>query len=266
MSRRPAVREARRFDRALAFVFAREGGFSDHPEDPGGATRFGITRATLERERGRPVTAAEVAALSREEAARIYRRAYWDAVRAGDLPDGLDLAVFDCAVNSGPGTAVRLLQRVLAVPADGVVGPVTLAAARRAGPAAALRHFTRARLAYLAGLPTWRVFGRGWRRRVLAAEQAGLAAARIRSPADHSPTDHSTRKDHPMFDTKSILASRTVWTNLIGLAAVCFGAAGFDTSSLDAQAFADAAIRIVAAGSFIASTVFRIVATRRLLS
>ncbi len=84
---------AETFDRALALVLDLEGGFVDHPRDPGGATNLGITRATLAKARGRPVSVVDVKALTRAEAGTIYRRLYWNAVKADELPPGLDLAV-----------------------------------------------------------------------------------------------------------------------------------------------------------------------------
>jgi lysozyme family protein len=239
-----------------------EGGYVDHPDDPGGPTRHGITLRTLTRARGRPVSPDEVRALGRAEAEAIYRTWYWDAIRGDDLPAGIDLAVFDAAVNAGPPRAARLLQEVLGLPADGTVGPVTLAACRDADAAALIRALGRARLDFLRRLRTWPVFGRGWRRRVRAVERRALALAR--GPAA-SPFPPSTKGPF-MFDSKSILASRTVWANLVGLAAVALGTFGLDTSGLDAAAFADAAVQLIAAGSFIASTVFRIVATKQLLA
>jgi lysozyme family protein len=247
----------RNFDHALALVLRLEGGFVDHPADPGGATKHGITRETLERARGRPVSVEEVRALGADEAAIIYRRLYWDAVRADAFPAGLDLAVFDGALHSGPLRAAALLQRVLGVPEDGIVGPVTLAAARSADPAAVVVAFARERLRFLQGLAAWPVFERGWRRRLAAVERAALRLARQSSPQEKGPS---------MFESKSIVASRTVWANLIGLAAVALGALGLDTSGVDASAAADAVVQLIAAGSFIASTVFRIVATKQLLS
>ena len=119
------------FDTALATVLAAEGGFSNDPRDPGGATFRGITLATLSGARGRPVTVAELKALDRAEIATIYRRSYWDTVAGDALPAGLDLAVFDLAVHSGPHRAAVLLQGLLGVATDGRIGPVTLAAARR---------------------------------------------------------------------------------------------------------------------------------------
>lgn len=165
------------FDTAVALVLQHEGGFVNHPRDPGGATNFGITRETLSRVRGRPASVEDVRRLTREEAASIYRSLYWKAVRADELPLGLDLAVFDLAVNSGPRRAVTMLQDVLGVKADGLIGPVTIKAATRADPAETVRRLTRARLGFLFRLATWPVFGRGWRRRVLAVEQEALQLA-----------------------------------------------------------------------------------------
>lgn len=253
---------ARNFDFALAHVLQFEGGFVNHPLDPGGATNLGITRATLARSRGRPVTVAHVRALTRSEAASIYRRFYWNAVRADDLPGGLDLAVFDLAVNAGPARAARLLQRALGVSADGAIGSTTLAAARAANPAEAIAALTRARLGFLHRLSTWRVFGRGWSRRVAAIERASLALAGAPAKLPFTPA----RKGPPVTDTKSILASRTVWANAIGLAAVALGFFGYDTAGLDATGLAEAIVQIVAAASFVASTIFRVVATKQLAS
>lgn len=165
------------FDTAVALVLQHEGGFVNHPRDPGGATNFGITRETLSRVRGRTASVEDVRRLTSEEAASIYRSLYWRAVRADELPLGLDLAVFDLAVNSGPKRAATMLQNVLGVKADGLIGPVTIKAANRADPAETVRRLTRARLGFLFRLATWPVFGRGWRRRVLAVEHEALRLA-----------------------------------------------------------------------------------------
>lgn len=173
------------FPGAVALVLAHEGGFVDHPHDPGGATRFGITQATLARARGGRASPADVRRLSVEEAKTIYRRFYWDPIRADDLPAGLDLAAFDFAVHSGPTRSARTLQAVLGVAADGVVGPQTLAAAARAPVPETIRRLTAARLALLENLPTWRIFGRGWRRRVLAIRDEALRRARLAAALTH---------------------------------------------------------------------------------
>jgi lysozyme family protein len=162
------------FDFCLAVVLMHEGGFVQHPRDPGGATKFGITRETLARFRGCPVSVEDVRYLTKAEAGIIYRRLFWDPIQADDLPMGLDLVAFDFAVNSGPARAVRMLQGVLGVEADGVIGPITLAAAREMEPEDTIRRLMRARLGFLARLAAWPVFGRGWRRRVLAVEHEAL--------------------------------------------------------------------------------------------
>ncbi|MBM6581392.1 glycoside hydrolase family 108 protein [Microvirga sp. BT689] len=175
-----------RFELAAAFVLQHEGGFVQHSRDPGGATKFGITRETLFRARGRPASVDDVRRLTEREAVSIYRRLYWNLVRAEELPPGVDLAVFDLAVNSGVVRAAGMLQTVLGVEADGIVGPVTLEAAREADPASTIRRLTRVRLGFLSRLATWRVFGRGWRRRVLAVEQGALRLASSSPPSSRN--------------------------------------------------------------------------------
>lgn len=175
----PVVPASARFSACLAEVLRHEGGFVDHPADPGGATNRGITLATLSDWRGRPVSKSEVRALTVAEAAAIYRARYWDVVQGDRLPPGVDLAVFDFAVNSGPGRAARTLQQVLVVPQDGAIGPVTLAALARApGPVTLIIALCDARLRFLRGLPTWPTFGKGWARRVEEVEGAALRVAR----------------------------------------------------------------------------------------
>jgi lysozyme family protein len=258
---------ANSFDIALAHVLKHEGGFVDHPADPGGATNMGITRAPLTRARNRQATATDVRALARPEAASIYRRFYWQPVRADDLPAGLDHAVFDLAVNSGTTRAAKLLQRVLGVAQDGAIGPATLEAARRAVTTDAIRALQRERLAFLQNLATWPVFGRGWRARVAAVEREALAlaASAPQAPARALDSAQTQASERPvMTDVKSILASRTVWTNIVGLVSVALAMLGLDVGDVDANRLAEAAAELVAAASFIASTLFRIAATRRL--
>ena len=170
-----------RFENAVGLVLKHEGGFVQHPGDPGGATHFGITRVTLARARGHPVSVDDVRRLTRQEAVAIYRRLYWDVVRAEELPPGLDLSVFDLAVHSGPPKAATMLQTLLGVEADGIVGPVTLAAARRADVPQAIGRLTSMRLRFLRRLATWPVFGRGWQRRVLGTEREALRLASLSS-------------------------------------------------------------------------------------
>jgi len=169
--------EQERFDRCLAEVLRLEGGYADDPRDPGGPTRFGVTRAVLSEALGRPASAGDVAALTPAEAAEIYRGRYWSPVGGAALPEGLDLVAFDTAVNMGPGTAARVLQTALGVTADGVVGPLTLAEAA-SRPATdtiqAMSDLRRRRYRALAGFPA---FGQGWLSRTDAVEALALAWA-----------------------------------------------------------------------------------------
>ncbi len=168
---------ATNFEKCLALTLQYEGGYVDHPADPGGATNLGITRRTLAAFRGRVVTKTEVRQLSRAEAAQIYRRKYWNAVRGDELPAGVDAAVFDHAVNSGPGAAVRMLQSSLGLKADGAFGLTTSAALFVARPPALIGELIRRRRGFVARLKTFAIFGRGWTRRLQAIEKSSLAMA-----------------------------------------------------------------------------------------
>lgn len=176
-----------RFAACLSHVLRHEGGYVDHPADPGGATNMGITRKTLARWRsvspwwGLPKSA--VKALGRDEAARIYRARYWTPCRADDLPAGLDLALFDFAVNSGPDRAIRTLQAGLGVAADGIVGPLTLAAISKASSVSAINDLCDRRLGFLGRLSTFSTFGRGWTSRVADIRQAALGMAPAGAPS-----------------------------------------------------------------------------------
>ena len=152
-----------------------EGGYVDDAADPGGATRYGITRKTLSRRRGRRVSKVEVRALTRAEAVEIYRARYWDACRCGELPAPLALAVFDCAVNQGPKRARKLLQKAAGVAADGVIGPLTLAAVEKAPSTEILGAFMARRALHYAGLAQLLRFGRGWFRRLFDIHRRALA-------------------------------------------------------------------------------------------
>ncbi|TCZ58640.1 hypothetical protein EXY23_16630 [Roseicella aquatilis] len=173
----PLADRPTRFDLCLDVVLEKEGGFVDHPADPGGATNLGITLRTLSAWRGAPVTAEEVRALTREEAKEIYRAHYWNVMRCEDLPRGVDLMVFDFGVNAGPARSVKTLQRALGCNPDGGVGPVTLAAARRAAAAPLIEAMARARLDHYAALPGFASFGRGWTRRVEEVRRQALLMA-----------------------------------------------------------------------------------------
>jgi len=173
----PARGAEDRFEACLDHVLAAEGGFVNHPSDPGGATNMGITLRTLSEFREAEATEADIRALTRDEAREIYRARYWNPMRCGEMPAGIDLMVFDFGVNAGPGRSVRTAQRCAGAAADGAVGPATLAALRARGTADVVERMAEARLAYYRGLPTFPVFGRGWARRVEAVRRTALAMA-----------------------------------------------------------------------------------------
>jgi lysozyme family protein len=150
------------FDTAFGKLLGHEGDFSDHPDDPGGKTRFGVTEAVA-REVGYK---GDMRELSLDLAKRIYRDRYWNAVRADELPAGIRYAMFDAAVNSGPGQAVRWLQRAVGVPDDGALGPRTLAAAGALSADAVRMKLLAQRLRFMSNLPNWPAFSRGWARRI----------------------------------------------------------------------------------------------------
>ncbi|SHK13865.1 Lysozyme family protein [Roseomonas rosea] len=166
-----------RFEACLKVVLRAEGGFVNHPSDPGGATNMGIALRTLSEFRDAEVTEEDVRSLTRAEAREIYRARYWTPMRCADLPAGIDLMVFDFGVNAGAGRSLRLLQRSVGVTPDGSVGPITLAAVRACRSAELIGRLAEGRLAYYRGLSTFPTFGRGWTRRVDHARQAALAMA-----------------------------------------------------------------------------------------
>lgn len=146
------------FDDAFALVIGNEGGYSNNPRDPGGETRFGISKRAYPNE--------DIRALTLDRAKEIYRRDYWDKVRGDELPTLVGQQVFDAAANHGAANAVRMLQSALGVTIDGALGPITLRAAWESNPVVFGVLFNAARLEFYTTLPTWPDFGRGWARRV----------------------------------------------------------------------------------------------------
>ncbi len=151
-----------RFAICLPRILIHEGGWSDDPEDPGGATMKGVTLAVFRAFKERAVTKAELRRISDADLAEIYRRNYWNVVRADELPAGVDYVTFDIAVNSGPGRAARILQAAAGANMDGAIGPATLEAVRRVAPEILIRAMGSRREAFYRSLPTFPRFGRGW--------------------------------------------------------------------------------------------------------
>ncbi len=156
-----------RFERAFALLAVHEGGYVNHPDDPGGATNKGVTQRTYDNYRARHGLARrDVRSISDDEVAAIYRVQYWDAIRADDLPEGVAYCVFDAAVNSGPGRAVRWLQAGIGASVDGVIGNETMGLTVRADPRTLIDGYCDRRLAFMQRLRHWPTFKNGWTRRV----------------------------------------------------------------------------------------------------
>lgn len=144
------------FDEAVEIILRHEGGYVDHPSDPGGRTNFGISQ--------RAYPTIDIKQLTRDAAKAIYKRDYWDVCKCEELPWPLSLYVFDAGVNQGTGRALRMLQRTLGVKEDGNIGPVTRAAitqSKHIGP-----HYMATRAIAYSELSSFAIFGRGWMRRI----------------------------------------------------------------------------------------------------
>lgn len=150
------------FDEAFERLIGHEGGYVNHPNDPGGETNWGITKRTA-RESGYVGNMRE---LTREQAREIYRVAYWDRARCDEFDGAIAFQVFDAAVNHGIGNSIRFLQRAANVADDGVIGPVTMQAVKAMTVTDVLARFNAARLTFYTNLSTWSTFGRGWARRI----------------------------------------------------------------------------------------------------
>lgn len=157
---------ASNLERSIELVFGHEGGYINNPKDPGGPTKYGITQRTLSAWREKSASVSDVKNLMLAEASQILRKQYWVPVQGDRLPDGLDHVVFDYAVNSGPAQAIKTLQRVISVEADGVIGARTLSAINGKDTTFLIDTLCDARLSFLRSLKTWRTFGKGWGSRV----------------------------------------------------------------------------------------------------
>ena len=160
---------------ALIHVLKHEGGYVNHPADPGGMTNLGVTKAVWEEWVGRESSEKEMRSLTPEMVAPLYRRKYWDKIQGDNLPDGVDYAVFDMAVNSGPGRAAKFLQELVGAKPDGAIGPQTLVAVGKKDPKELVRAYNAKRQAFLESLPTFATFGKGWSTRVAGVNTEALA-------------------------------------------------------------------------------------------
>ena len=152
------------FQTAFDLLITHEGGFSNHPDDPGGATMYGVTEQVA---RAEGYTGA-MRDLPLSFAKQVYRKRYWDACRCDQMPDVLRYPLFDAAVNSGPGQAIKWLQSAVGVKADGAIGPVTQQAVNMAAPQPTRQKMIGNRLRFMTQLSNWPSFSKGWARRIAA--------------------------------------------------------------------------------------------------
>jgi lysozyme family protein len=151
------------YAKSLAQVLKYEGGYVDHPKDPGGPTNKGITQAVYDAWRkSQNLFTQTVRNINDSEVAAIYKNLYWDRISGDNLPAGVDFAVFDYAVNSGVSRAAKALQGVVGTAQDGQIGPATIAATK----AYVAMAVTNQRLAFMKSLSIWSTFGKGWAARI----------------------------------------------------------------------------------------------------
>lgn len=166
------------FDACLKELLLHEGGYVDHPSDPGGRTNLGVTQATYEAWIGHKVNERIMRGLKVDHVRALYKAKYWDAVRGDDLPIGLDLCVFDFAVNASPSRAIRYLQKIVGATEDGQIGPKTVSLTqqfvRAVGCDNLVIRYQLDRREYYKMLKTFPTFGRGWLRRVKEVETTAL--------------------------------------------------------------------------------------------
>lgn len=155
------------FQKCLEIILHHEGGYVNHPKDPGGETNLGVTKRVYEEWGG----TKDMKDLTVEDVAPIYKKNYWDRVKGDNLPAGLDLCIFDFAVNAGPGRAAKMIQRMIGVTVDGGIGPMTLQALgiyeeEVGGINEVIIEYQKQRQSYYESLKNFDTFGKGWTRRV----------------------------------------------------------------------------------------------------
>jgi lysozyme family protein len=165
------------FEICLKKMLAHEGGYVNDPRDAGGMTNLGVTKRVWEEWVGHEVDEKQMRALTPETVAPLYKRKYWDAIRADELVDGVDYCVFDVAVNSGVGRAIKFLQQSVGATPDGGFGSITMALVKQAEnePVKLIEMYSARRLEFLQSLKTFETFGKGWSRRVAEVKETAIS-------------------------------------------------------------------------------------------
>lgn len=157
---------SKNYDKCLETILHHEGGYVNHPKDPGGETNLGVTKRVYEEFGG----TKDMKDLTVEDVAPIYKKGYWDRIKGDHLPSGLDLCVFDFGVNAGTGRAAKFLQKMIGTTPDGGIGPMTLKTVSeyvtKHGLKTTIEQYQSERQKYYEGLSTFATFGKGWTRRV----------------------------------------------------------------------------------------------------
>ena len=166
------------FNNCLNLVLHHEGGYVNHPKDPGGMTNMGVTKRVYEEWVGHTVSEHTMQNLKEEDVAPIYKKNYWDRLKCDQLPVGLDLCVFDFGVNAGTGRAAKYLQKLIGATKDGAIGPKTLALVDEYvslhGVPESIDDYQDNRQKYYEKLKTFETFGRGWTRRNTETTEAAI--------------------------------------------------------------------------------------------
>lgn len=216
------------YERAFGWVLQHEGGYVNLKADPGGATNKGVTQKTYDAYRaGLGMPKQSVREIGEDEVAQIYREQYAKPIWFDRLPSGVDYALFDFAVNSGVSRAVKMIQGIVGVRQDGIMGNQTLAAIRAFGTASLILDLCDARLAFVRRLKTWPTFGRGWQKRIDQVRQraAALASSGVLQPEDApSPVTGSHKADGEQSLSGSIASSRRSKAAMAGGAGVMLSA------------------------------------------
>ena len=208
------------FEAALSATLKHEGGWADNPKDPGGATMKGVTLATFRRLVKPDATKADLRAINAEQVAVVYRKGFWSQIMADELPAGVDFALFDYAVNSGPSRAVKAMQALVGAKADGVVGPKTLKAVDETDEADLIMELCAQRLAFVKRLKTWPTFGRGWEKRIAAVRALALEMAQQQPSA---PSDEPTQPETETPASDAPTGFQISWPKIIGWALLALG-------------------------------------------
>lgn len=162
------------YKRAVDLILKHEGGYVNHPDDPGGETNMGISKRSYPNE--------DIKGMTKERAQEIYKQDYWDKVKGDELPAPVALVCFDIAVMSGCHRACRMLQKAVGVSTDGIVGPVTLKAVREAYRASEdnlIKDLSDIRLNFYKRLKHFETFGRGWTNRINKTQKEAIGWTRL---------------------------------------------------------------------------------------